>query len=632
VFIGLWYTDNHMSNPRWLFVCVVFFVGLTAITAPVTGQTVSSDQLKDALNSTDAERGTPQIDAPDGITATSTDVTVAITARESAVSDAIAAIEDHGTVDHHHGSQIQATVSRAAVDTLADHDAIASIREPRRASRQANPDDTTTDAVRSLGGDDLHDANITGNGATVVVIDSGFDTTHPSIADNVIDSKDFTGEGINAGDTDHGTAVAEVVHDTAPDADLVLISIDTVLEFQTAAEWIADREDIDVVVASLGFYGMPLDGDGGLTAPVVDDEDTLWVASAGNQAAGGHWHDSQRVPNQNDVVTFGDDESGCNFVRTANEFSVYAQWDDWDSSTADDYDLSIFQYNLATGELTLLDQSINDQTAGAPPYEAIRMPASGFETTYCIAINNYDASGTHTFDLWIDGARLDEATAARSVAPPSTSPDILAVGAVNYTTSEVTPYSSRGPTIDGRQGVDIVAPTGVESSIYDNPFYGTSSAAPHVAGGAALITGQYATIEPQRIQSKLQNADQTTQFNRGELPNTVAGAGVLNLSAAVEVRDVSVEVIQFAPLDESAGRYELAVYVDDLSPDGASDVVTITLPESVELQSVTEVSGYTIPVEETSIDTQDNEITAQLNPKEPPETGTQMTVEMVLSG
>ena len=51
-------------------------------------------------------------------------------------------------------------------------------------------------------------------------------------------------------------------------------------------------------------------------------------------------------------------------------------------------------------------------------------------------------------------------------------------------------FSSRGPTLDGRLKPDISAIDGVgvtAAGSFENPFFGTSAAAPHVAGEAALV-------------------------------------------------------------------------------------------------------------------------------------------------
>jgi len=64
-----------------------------------------------------------------------------------------------------------------------------------------------------------------------------------------------------------------------------------------------------------------------------------------------------------------------------------------------------------------------------------------------------------------------------------------AVDAANPRNGFAEPYSARGPTNDGRVKPDIVAPDDVAVSGaagFPTPFLGTSAAAPHIAGMAAL--------------------------------------------------------------------------------------------------------------------------------------------------
>jgi hypothetical protein len=79
------------------------------------------------------------------------------------------------------------------------------------------------------------------------------------------------------------------------------------------------------------------------------------------------------------------------------------------------------------------------------------------------------------------------AVADGSIPTPGDAAGSLSVGAVSWSGTEPEPYSSRGPTQDGRAKPDLVGPTYVTS----NPLFpgtaGTSASTAHVAGAAALI-------------------------------------------------------------------------------------------------------------------------------------------------
>jgi subtilisin family serine protease len=63
----------------------------------------------------------------------------------------------------------------------------------------------------------------------------------------------------------------------------------------------------------------------------------------------------------------------------------------------------------------------------------------------------------------------------------------VTVGAVAFDSLALEGYSSRGPTADGRPKPDLAAPARVRTASYGESFPGTSAAAPHAAGAAALL-------------------------------------------------------------------------------------------------------------------------------------------------
>ncbi|MFC7044352.1 S8 family serine peptidase [Halobacteriaceae archaeon GCM10025711] len=109
---------------------------------------------------------------------------------------------------------------------------------------------------------DLHNAapdpDATGAGTTVAVVDTGVDPTHPVFGDVSVEEHDFTGRG-TGDEVGHGTAVAGLISQLAPDADVVSLRIfgdsgRTGMEpIADAYEWLVDHADeVDVANFSWG--------------------------------------------------------------------------------------------------------------------------------------------------------------------------------------------------------------------------------------------------------------------------------------------------------------------------------------------------------------------------------------------
>lgn len=133
-----------------------------------------------------------------------------------------------------------------------------------------------------------------------------------------------------------------------------------------------------------------------------------------------------------------------------------------------------------------------------------------------------------------------------TVTFPSTADSCIAVGAyvVNYSiffsgkVGDLAEYSGRGYNITGKMGIDITAPGHTTfTTSTDNAymtFSGTSSAAPHVVGAAALLLQYDPSLTHSQVRQLIINSAVSDNFT-GSVPNTNWGYGKLDIEDAVKL-------------------------------------------------------------------------------------------------
>lgn len=120
--------------------------------------------------------------------------------------------------------------------------------------------------------------------------------------------------------------------------------------------------------------------------------------------------------------------------------------------------------------------------------------------------------------------------------PAAAKGDVLVVGNAMRSGTGVMDRSSRGPTADGRIKPDVVAPGEKITAPKDSSgggyikLTGTSMAAPHVSGLAALILEKHKLLKPWQVKKALM--DSATKV--GDLDPNVQGSGLVNIVKAME--------------------------------------------------------------------------------------------------
>ncbi len=385
----------------------------------------------------------------------------------------------------------------------------------------------TSEGLAAIGAPEWHAAGHTGEGTSVAVIDLGFDGWQDLPADELppdVEAVGFNEAGELDKGTDHGTQMAEIVHDVAPGAALVLVTFDDD-RMDDMVTWLLDN-DVDIVSMSLEWTDGPLDGthwsaehiqrgiDGGIT----------WVVAAGNSAK--RHHVGTTVDVDGDMwVELNSPSTEFNEFRMAAGASadLLLTWDD----QAADLDLCVFDMEVLTdGQPTRVDCSEGPQGEGQPAIEAMTL-TDGNATShrYGYSIRHFEGPETiYDTRIWGSGY-LQFSNPAASVGVPANMTDAVTVGAVAWDTLELQPYSGWGPNMLGVLKPDVVAPDQITTSQWAGVSNtGTSYAAPHVAGMAALMVGAMPDLTPAQVKQRLKN-----RGSQAESPDHRQGWGVVAL-------------------------------------------------------------------------------------------------------
>lgn len=350
----------------------------------------------------------------------------------------------------------------------------------RTAALLGKRDDPADALLTRLGAPAWHKAGHTGRGVTVAVLDSGFrgyKAALGQVAPARVAARSFRKDGrLEARDSQHGILCAEVVHRVAPGATLIFANWEpeTPSSFLDAVRW-ARRQGARVISCSVI---MPTwsDGEGGgpthqalrrLLGEPGEEGSALFFACAGNTAQR-HWGGA-----------FSPDKDG---------------WHQWRRGR-DENGLRPLGRDRVSVELTgggdaAYELVVRDRTAGTEVGRGravVRfLPAEGRRYGVRLRRLKPGAEGAQPLHLTVLGGKLDIVAAAGSVPFPGDGAAVIAVGATDED-GHRQPYSSHGPN-GGRDKPDLTAAVPFPSRWRpEQPFAGTSAAAPQAAALAALV-------------------------------------------------------------------------------------------------------------------------------------------------
>ncbi len=375
------------------------------------------------------------------------------------------------------GGLVQLTIPADQLETLSEQPGVDRVRLPWYPSAKE-----TTEGYDAMFQTDWQDLGLSGDGIRVAVLDVGF-TGYEGLLGSELPASVETYFYGDPDATEHGTAVAEIIHDIAPDASLALYSFGTEVEFYEACQAALDNGEY-LLNASIGWDNLwHADDTSPMTTAVntMADYGVIWMAAAGNEAEK-YW-----VGTVTDSDGDGWLEMDGSELLSTYSYNGYAQasvrWDEPMEGASIDIDLYMTDTDVetcGTGE--------NEQDGDDDPYEETWCKAHDGEMY--IALNDYSgtASGTKVWVFAYWGMPEGQPTFTETLSLPADASKAIAVGAVQWWDEAIASYSSRGPTNDGRMKPDISAPTEVTTDSYgEYGFNGTSAATPHATGVVALM-------------------------------------------------------------------------------------------------------------------------------------------------
>jgi len=466
-----------------------------------------------------------------------------------------------GYIGNHAYNNVQVWLPLAEIENLAEWSEILRIDEPLI----PHTHDIESQGTSLIGATIANSRGLRGKGIKVGVIDLGFKNYASLLGTELPTSVTTKVMGTNADFTSniHGTACAEIVHDVAPEAELFLVNAgDYNVDFHNAVSWL-QSQGVHVISSSIGInskyltqimyvalsYNVPnyaieqlgyleqLKSQWDNTINNIVANGVTWSQAAGNDGQKkwkGYFVDNDGDYFLNFTPTEDRNKIDVSGALPGDEVYILLMWSpDTNFSTSDDFNLYI-----ADDERIVCFSEIK-QSLFPFGMEACRFAVDPTRNYYAGVYQYWTQLHPPELVLLLGHDQFpafENYTPAKTVnqTPPANNPNVITVGAVPYySPSMIQPYSCQGPNENGVIKPDIVAPDCVSTA--SGPFFcGTSAAAPHVAGLAALVKEAYPTWSPSQIKSYLgSKASDLGQYGK----DNVFGSGLANISTLIPDSD-----------------------------------------------------------------------------------------------
>ena len=485
----------------------------------------------------------------------SRDESVAVTIYLSGnVDEVVSFLEDNGGDPRNVGEDyIEAYVPVTLLGPVSEQPGVMRVREivPRQPDQSPAP--IAGHGPQAHLSESWNLAGYSGQGVKVGIIDLGFEGFSGLMGTELpatVIARCYTDIGVFTQDLadcevggGHGTIVAESLVDIAPDVSLYIAHSSSKGDDQAATDWMVSQ-GVSVINYSSNF---PFDGPGDGTSPFGDsplntldravDGGIIWVSSAGNKARRTWFHRGPYSDSDGDgVISFSESDEGMGLSVSADErVTAQLRWEDSWPKASTNLDLCLGRGD--TFELLLCSDDVQSGESRHFPTEGFWFVPAIDTDIFDIVVFHRSGSVPDWIQLTVQGVgSMQHYTSSGSIVNPaeSANPGMLAVGAAPwFDVDTIEPFSSRGPTPDGRVKPDIVGADCGETALLPLDadscgFPGTSQAAPHVAGMAALVLQAFRDYSPVQVANYLK--DNAAQRESPD-PNNTWGHGFAQLPA-----------------------------------------------------------------------------------------------------